>query len=252
MRKIAKSILKYFGLAVVRNQTEETFRKIDSDSADLLDLMLSSFGCEEKSKSQLKQDIFVLLETGFKQNGFFVEFGATNGVDLSNTYLLEKSFGWNGILAEPAKMWHSDLMTNRSATIELDCVWSISGKKLLFNMVEEGEFSTIADFSKSDLHADKRKTGSYYEVNTISLIDLLNKHNAPNKIDYLSIDTEGSEFEILNSFDFSKYKIDIITCEHNHTINRENIFKLLTEKGYVRKFEGLSKWDDWYLRAHSI
>src|SRR6056297_216441 len=58
------------------------------------------------SKSQLRQDLFVLSELGFKQHGFFVEFGATNGIDLSNTYLMEARFGWNGILAEPARLWH--------------------------------------------------------------------------------------------------------------------------------------------------
>jgi hypothetical protein len=53
----------------------------------------------------------------------------------------------------------------------------------------------------------------------------------------------------LESFDFSIYSIKIITCEHNYTGNREKIFELLSSKGYVRKFEGLSQFDDWYVKA---
>ena len=55
-----------------------------------------------QSYSQLRQDLFVLNQLKFKKNAFFVEFGATNGINLSNTYLLEKKFNWNGILVEPA------------------------------------------------------------------------------------------------------------------------------------------------------
>ena len=61
------------------------------------------------SKSQLGQDVLALSLTGTKQMGYFVEFGATNGLDLSNTYMLEKNYGWTGILCEPAKEWHQEL-----------------------------------------------------------------------------------------------------------------------------------------------
>ncbi len=199
-----------------------------------------------KSRSQLRQDLFVLSELNFKHNGYFVEFGATNGVTLSNTYLLEKEFGWTGILAEPAIFWHDDLKRNRRANIETRCVWKDSTSTLNFN--EIAEYSTISSYSDNDNHKKIRKRGKTYDVKTISLNDLLEKHEAPVEIDYLSIDTEGSEFEILNNFDFSKHSFKVITCEHNYTPMREKIFELLVKNGYVRKFEKLSDYDDWYVR----
>ena len=67
---------------------------------------------------------------------------------------------------------------------------------------------------------------------------LLTKYNAPKEIDYLSIDTEGSEFEILNNFDFDRHQIKVITCEHNFTPMRSKIFDLLIRNGYARKYIG--------------
>ncbi len=200
-----------------------------------------------ESQAQLWQDLFVLHELGMKRDGYFVEFGATNGVSLSNTYLLEKQFGWKGILAEPARCWHAALEKNRSATIEKKCVWSKTGEVLMFNETEVAELSTINAFNASDSHATIRTQGTNYPVETISLNDLLRLHQAPPLIDYLSIDTEGSELEILSHFDFSEFRFKIITCEHNGTDARAKIFDLLTANGYVRKFTELSSFDDWYV-----
>ena len=205
------------------------------------------------SKSQLRQDLFVLSELRFKENGFFVEFGATNGVDFSNTHILETKFNWNGLLAEPAQIWHSALKENRSVAIETDCVWRKTGEILLFNEVQDekhnGEFSTIDSFTNLDMHTKSRNSASNkYEVKTISLQDMLKKHNAPKQIDYLSIDTEGSEFEILSSFNFDEYDIKIITCEHNYTSMRKKIYSLLTKNGYERKYNKYSLFDDWYVK----
>ena len=201
-----------------------------------------------KSKSQLRQDLFVLSQLNFKRNGYFIEFGATNGVELSNTHLLEKEFGWTGILAEPAVCWHNDLKKNRSAHIETCCVWSESNVTLRFKEAEMAELSTLDSYCSSDGHYKSRESGKSYEVKTISLNDLLAKYDAPRKINYLSLDTEGSEFAILNSFDFSKYDVNIISCEHNFTPAREQIYELLSKYKYVRMFEELSSFDDWYVK----
>ena len=202
------------------------------------------------SKSQIAQDLFVLSQCGFKKNGFFIEFGATDGVELSNSYLLEKNFDWRGILAEPAKAWHEALFRQRGGdkvSIETDCVWTETGKELLFNETEDRELSAIDSIGADDVHRAARDKGKKYVVNSISLLDLCKKHNAPSVIDYLSIDTEGSELLILQAFDFAQYRFNIITCEHNYTPARDDIYNLLLSKGYKRVLEKISQWDDWYI-----
>lgn len=179
----------------------------------------------------------------------FVEIGATDGVVLSNSFLLEKFFHWDGILVEPAKKWHHALQENRSCNICHDCAWSESNHTLTFNEVPIGELSTLHTFSGNDTHAKNRKKGIVYPVKTISLNDLLVKYEAPAHIDYLSIDTEGSEFDILSTCDFNRFHFSVITCEHNYTESREKIYRLLTQNGYKRILTQLSQFDDWYVKT---
>jgi len=204
---------------------------------------------EQLSSAQILQDIFVLDYFDYKRDGYFVEFGATNGRNLSNTYILEKYFGWNGIVAEPAKKWQNDLRQNRSCIIETDCVWSSTGETLQFVEAKSAELSTISNFKDLDIHSKVRIEKKKYNVLSLSLIDMLGRHNAPKRIDYLSIDTEGSEFEILKNFVFSKYSIGVITCEHNFGENREKIKELLESNGFIRVHEKISQFDDWYVNS---
>ena len=257
LTRLLKRVLKFFGLRIIRWDTMdrvintgrarakaeiEFILKMPSASQEIL---LQYFG---HSRSQIHQDLFVIQELNFKRNGFFVEFGATNGIDLSNTHLLETEFNWTGILAEPARCWHEDIKRNRSSFIEEKCVWVDSTSRLVFNETAEPELSTIASFSDEGMHSQSRKLGKEYIVDTISLIDLLVKYKAPQHIDYLSIDTEGSEYSILSSFDFDQFTFGVITCEHAYLPQRELIYELLTAKGYVRKYPELSAFDDWYVR----
>jgi FkbM family methyltransferase len=198
-----------------------------------------------KSTSQLGQDVLALSSLGTHKPGFFVEFGAASGVELSNTYILEKDFGWKGILCEPGLNWHNQLKANRDSIIDSRCVFSSSGVLIDFSESSEGELSTIKDFTESDSHS--RTISRSYKVTTVSLTDLLSEHRAPKFIDFISIDTEGSEYEILRDFDFETYRFGLICVEHNYTENRGRIFDLLTYKGYRRVYEEFSQWDDWYV-----
>jgi len=249
MTNFYKSI-SFAGLGFLRSRHLAQLQKIEGDAQTLLtDLALRHGANFENIRSQIGQELFVLYSLYWKRDGYFVEFGATNGIDLSNTYLLERDFGWKGILSEPANVWHAELIKNRTAKIDLNCVWSETGKSLPFAVASNAELSTVGNFSNADAHKTSRNSAKWTSVNTISLNDLLERYKAPQVIDYLSIDTEGSEFEILKNFNFNKYIFSIITCEHNFTDQRELIYDLLTRNDYVRTFEGLSRWDDWYVHA---
>jgi hypothetical protein len=250
--KIVKMVLKILNIGITKNSTLAHLEQYQKDVEKILQLpneyLMQILEIKRHSKAQLWQDLFVLLETGFKKKGFFVEFGATDGLNLSNTHLLEKEYQWKGILAEPVKYFHDLLKKNRSCPIETNCVWSSSNSFIDFIENEDRNFSTIKKFKNFDLNV--RNKYKSYQVQTISLNDLLKKYNAPNMIDYLSIDTEGSEFEILNNFNFSEYHFKIITCEHNFNKNREKIHDLLKKNGYQRKYVGFSNFDDWYVRIN--
>jgi FkbM family methyltransferase len=203
-----------------------------------------------RSRSQFLQDLWVAYELGSRKNGYFVEFGGADGIKGSNSYFLERELGWNGIVAEPARIWQTALRANRNCCIDSRCVWTNSGETLTFNQPPIAAHSTIEAYWDSDMHADTRKDGERYPVSTVSLVDLLAYWRAPRQIDYLSIDTEGSEFDILQSFDFAAYDIRLITVEHNHTDKRQALFDLLASKGYQRRFEKLSNVDDWYIKTY--
>ena len=209
-------------------------------------IKFNNFCAEKTSNAQLRQDLLALYFSDSKRDGFFVEFGACDGENLSNTLLLEKEYGWDGILAEPGRNWQEDLKKNRSCSIETLCVYSSSGITLNFAESEHPVVSTIEGFINSDYQSVYRQNNTMYSVNTISLDDLLKKYDAPKDIDFISIDVEGAEYEILSTFSFD-WNVKLFTIEHNHNSQRDNIYNLMVSHGYTRVFQEISEWDDWYV-----
>lgn len=221
-------------ISISRNQIYD-HSKIESNREDVVD----------RSTSQLGQDIWVLEKTGFKRGGFFIEFGASDGILLSNTYLLENEFEWQGICAEPNPKFFSQLKNNRKCIVSNSCIGGTTGEKVEFIFADV--YGTMSKYIDSDSHLDRRNiylnNGDVDLLETISLDDLLTHHNAPREIDYMSIDTEGSEYAILSKFPFDKWKIKLITVEHNYAPQRDEIRNLLEGLGYERTE---MKWDDFY------
>lgn len=218
-----------------------------ADAFEFLGKCISHFN---KTKSQNFQDVFALH--CYPSGSRYVEFGACDGKDEgSNTYMLNRLYGWTGILAEPNPVWHNALWENRPYDHKhKECVWTVSGQMLEFNATDEPQLATIAGYGQTDEHAVRRQNGKTISVNTISLYDLMQKYDSRGGIwDYLSIDTEGSEYDILKQFfDDSKgrYTFGCVTVEHNFQPIRQDIYNLMISQGYIRKYEFVSRWDDFY------
>lgn len=224
-------------------ESEERARKLELLVALSIDDDLESK--LSLSQSQLGQDYVALASSGQKLNGFFVEFGAVDGVNLSNTFLLEKSFGWTGILAEPNVRFFSDLSQSRTALVDRRAVSAETGQTVQF--LDAGLNSSLYSIRDKGRWAE---VGPTYQVETVSLRDLLRQHNAPREIDFLSIDTEGNEFATLAAFDFAEYDISCICVESNG--QEEELVDLLSEKGFVNVLRDFSKWDLWFVKSDNL
>jgi FkbM family methyltransferase len=198
------------------------------------------------SKSQFGQDLQVVDFYKEKRHGFFVEIGAHNGIALSNTYLLETTYQWKGICVEPIPYIFTQLVKRRLESICCDkAVYHTSGLSVEFDIANECTvLSGIAE--TIDCHKQKVNTNkTTIRVDTITLNDLLDTYKAPAFIEYLSLDTEGSEYDILKSCDFRKYTFGLIDVEHNYKQPRRTHIKdLLLANGYV--YLGPNGIDDRY------
>ena len=210
-------------------------------------------------KSQLYQDVFASFVIGNQFDKTFLEFGATDGLELSNSFMLENTLNWSGVLSEPSPQWHEVLKENRQYTkIIKKCIWSESGKILDFFMSDRGNFSTLNEFIDSDKYSmpfnteARKKAGKLITVETISLNDVIKEYFNNTSPSYISIDTEGSEFKILESFNFENYRPKVFTVEHNFTELQSKIDELMVSKNYERIFRKLTSFDAWYVSKEAL
>ena len=194
-------------------------------------------------KSQIGQDKYVCEHIfSNKKNGFFIELGAADGLIHSNTYYMEKELDWDGICIEPAPKYKDALIKNRNCKKWFCPVFSSSGKDVEFSVVDCGELSGISNYLGN---IGNFKVEDKVILKTKTLTEILDESNAPKYIDYLSLDTEGTELEILKGLDFSKYLIGYISIEHNYKPLRHELRNYLHGKGYV--FSRWNRFDDEYI-----
>lgn len=192
--------------------------------------------------SQFKQDSY--LETnifkGYK-NGIYVDVGAHDGVSLNNTLYFEKNNNWTGINIEPIKKVFDNLVSNRPNDINLNCaVCNNDGEtEFLCNTgyteMLSGIKNTFDSRHLQRLQHENRQMGSTTEVikvNTKKLETICNENNISH-INYLSIDVEGAEFEVIKSINFDKVFIDVIGFENNYDDTSVPVVKYLEDKNFV-------------------
>ena len=186
--------------------------------------------------SQGGQDVYVTNILREKRDGYFVEVGAYDGFTISNTYLLEKNYGWKGICIEATPYRIQDLKNNRPNAICIEtAVFSESNLELDFTTTPIDILNVITEYAEIAVDF-LNQNGQIIKVRTKTLTDILIENNAPENIDYLSIDTNGSDFKVLEGLDFTKYKFNVITVKNSSVVERQDIIKeILTSNGYSKE-----------------
>lgn len=182
-------------------------------------------------------------------NGFFIEIGANDGIEQSNTFFLEKEKNWKGILIEPILHKYLDCKKNRSNKNKFFCCACVSNNykknyvELLYSNLMTVPIKLESDLKNKIKHANlsniirkKRGEKKIEVINFFSkartLTSILNEAKAPKNIDFFSLDVEGAEVEVLKGIDFKIYKFKYLLIE---TRNLGKLKKFLNKKKYILK-----------------
>jgi FkbM family methyltransferase len=188
---------------------------------------------EVKYYSQVGQDKEINKLLGNRRGGYFIDIGATDGVGISNTYFFERELGWDGVCVEPNRYFYEKLIVNRKCHCDESAIYNYNG---MISFSPNNVYGGINDLEVTDKINDKVEC---YDVPCITIEELFKRYEVPRVIDYLSMDTEGSELKILESFPFSEYAFRAISVEHNRHLGErqkrksEMIYELLESKGYT-------------------
>jgi FkbM family methyltransferase len=173
-----------------------------------------------------------------KQNGVFVDIGANDGKTISNTYYFEKNLNWTGICFEPLDEAYKKLQANRSSINIHGCAFNKTCTDTFYSISGYGEMLSGLKSQYDDRHLKRiEQTIAEYggeikkiEVNCYDINETLIKNNF-HKIDFISLDTEGGELNILKAINFDLFKITAIVVENNY--NDDSTKKFLYTKGYL-------------------
>ena len=146
-----------------------------------------------------------------KKNGFYLDVGAQHPVSNNNTYLLFKK-GWNGINIDLDKKNIDLFKIARPKDINLN--YAISDVKKEVDLFFYHESSPINTLSKNVSSFQKAKVKEIKKIQTKVLNDVLNDINLQNHIDYMNIDVEGYEDQVLKGFNIQKFKPSVVSIEY--------------------------------------
>lgn len=170
-----------------------------------------------------------------KRNGFFVEVGAFDGINLSNSYHFEQ-IGWTGVLIEPDPDKAALCRSNRPGSRTYQCAAAGSPEisEVTFFRVESGEvYSTTKLTGDHARRIDQMALASMpISVPARTLDAILQEVGAP-VVDFVSIDVEGAEMEVLRGFDIRRWRPAIVVIESNSKLRLREVRDYFTSNGYA-------------------
>ena len=185
-------------------------------------------------RSHIGQDMWVAETLNFRRDGYFVEFGSLDGEQHNNTLALERELGWRGICVEPNPAHYPAVCRSRNVIAMNAAVWRSTGQTI--EMVDAYGLTSAMEYKDSDIVAEyrNRDTTGVFTVQTISPNDLFARFKTPPVIDYMSLDVEGAEMDVLKAMDLKRYPIALMTVEHCEMPERQSqLSEILEPQGYV-------------------
>ena len=183
---------------------------------------------------------------------FLLRLGGGDPLIASNSYLLQESFGWNGIIVEP----NPELIKK---TIDIRCnnekvsvyPFALANRNGVENFLPSGMLGTFERFIDGDFHSKQRNklknTEGLIKVETKTPYTFIEECKIK-QIDFLSLDTEGSEWEIISNWPFELIRPTAICIEVNDRSSASDILQFLESKNYINVFTKLSKYDLWFIQ----
>jgi FkbM family methyltransferase len=192
-------------------------------------------GGMQKFFSQLGEDCLLGILFEFKTRGFFVDVGAFDGIYLSNSYAFEQ-LGWSGICVEAHPDYFELCINNRLASKCVHAACLARGQGAVEFRAERGGLFSGTNADESFTASVYRGQGVQFDgfrtisVPSISLNELLTDTTA--EIDFVSIDVEGAELEVLKGFDLERYQPRLLVIEANKQEERDALCAYLDGRGY--------------------
>lgn len=200
---------------------------------------------ESEYSTQLNQDLFALIINRFKP-GFFVEVGANDGFTISNTIYLEEKFGWRGILVEPNPRYAASL-AKRTNSVAVNKAISNSSVGDVLEFVDAGLYGGLL-YGMDKTHEKLLKNAKIIKVECSTLDKILDQGGAPDIIDFISVDVEGGELDIVLQMVRVGRRFKCGVIEHN---NRKSdlmeITRLLESSGYKPVWQGSTHQDLFFI-----
>jgi FkbM family methyltransferase len=165
-----------------------------------------------------------MLEFINYENGFFIECGASDGVDQSNTWYFEKILNWSGILIEPLNKQFRELKKNRSKKNKFFNLALCSSEAENILLMEDNDL-----ISKSIIDSSKTAKSNFESVNSQTLTKVLDEISAPDLIDFFSLDVEGFEDQVIKGINFDKYNFKYFLIETKN----DEVINFLINKNYI-------------------
>jgi len=185
------------------------------------------------SYSQYGEDLIIDKLLNNKSTGFYVDIGASHPIKFNNTYMFYVR-GWNGINIDPnpTSKQAFDILRPRDINYTL----GIANKTatMPFYMISDSMYSTFSKEEANESVLGGKTLDGVIDIKVKKLKDVLAKEKIK-EIDFMSVDTEGYDYEVLQSNDWSKYK-PIVLCVECHA-DADKINDFLAKKGYKRVFK---------------